>query len=311
MRRTGSWRSAAVTKIDPPAGSRQVVEPPPVAGHLLVLAVPHALVLDREALLGPGEVDSRDGSVADPDAVLGDRIGQVGAVDQQPQPRLLRRSGEPVGELGDPADVAAVAPGQAVGGRPHLAEEDQPRHEEPVEGDDGLVQRPDSCEIQRCSHRGGGRDTAACGDLGRREGPPRQQDAGDGAGGGPRGHGALHCILRAGQLHAPQDSGAPARRNGSRNEQAGDGVRAQFVRHRQRGAGVDVRVEPPPRRTSQLVGGHAARADSGRPAKYPADEVRRARWEASAPRNVPDAGACRPRPQVGRRDAAYGGVPGG
>ena len=57
----------------PPPGPGEPVEPPPITGHLLVLAVPHALVLERQPLLRPGEVDPGEELVADPHAVLRDR----------------------------------------------------------------------------------------------------------------------------------------------------------------------------------------------------------------------------------------------
>ena len=75
---------------DPPAGPCQAVEPLPVTGHLLTLAVPETLVLQRQLVLGPGEIDAADPPPVDPDGVLRDRPGQVGPVDQQSQPGFLR-----------------------------------------------------------------------------------------------------------------------------------------------------------------------------------------------------------------------------
>ena len=90
MSRTGSRSSAAVTKMTRQPARRQAVEPLPVAGHLLAFAVPEALVLQRQLVLGPGEINAADPPAVDRDGVLRDRPGQVGPVDQQSQPGLLR-----------------------------------------------------------------------------------------------------------------------------------------------------------------------------------------------------------------------------
>ena len=238
---------------DPPAGARQVVEPSPVAGDLLALAVPQALVLDRQPVLRPGEVDPARRSRSPIRTRTGRPAGQVGAVDQQPEPRLLRGAGEPVGELRDPADVGGSRARSGRGGRPDLAR----GRPVPARGTDPAATTASSSGWirpgpARCASGAVIGTPRACGDL------RVDRTAGSGARRRPRprrsGGDACTRRRRPGR-RAPRPRGLrrSVRTPRPRHEQAGDGEARAARASPAAGAGVDVREEAPPRGTPQLV----------------------------------------------------------
>ncbi len=227
-------------------------------------------------MLRPREVDPGDEAAAVADDELRDGSGQPGPGQHQPEPRLLRRARQTVGERRDRPGVPAVAPGQAEGRRTDGGQVDEPAGEEPVEVDDRAVQRVGPAQVQGGAQGRGDPGGPPGRHLLGRQGAAAQHDTLDRARAACRGDGAGHRVVRAGEVHTPEDRGGAPAHDGVPQQQPGHHLRADRVVGVQGRARVDVGVQPPPRRRPELGRREESRPHDRGPAERPAGQLRRA-----------------------------------
>ncbi len=294
----------------PPAGAEQPVQALAVLGHLLRCAVPRALVLQRQPVLGPREVHPRQEEPVRPDLVLGDGHRHAAPAEQQAQPRLLRRPGQAVREGEDAADVAAVAPGRRRRGCADVLQGRPRRDQEGVDRDDRVVERADRGQIQRRAHPTGHAGAPTADDVGIGEAPTAQAYAGHRAAAESRRQRDVDVVAGLRERDVPQHGGAAPARDRAGEEQPGGCDDAHGVREREGRARVDVREHPPPRRAAQLRAGEPAGPHRPRPPEQLSLQIGRSGRTRGHRRRLPRARVlARSSSTGGRRDARDGGVP--
>ncbi len=114
-----------------------------------------AVVLERELVLRPREVDAGHVPGAAPHLVLGHEVGESGAEESQPHPRLLRRLGLRIHQPGDIGDLPApTARPQYLGEREEVSRRELLKVREPVGRHDAGVEIAAGGEVVGCPQRG-------------------------------------------------------------------------------------------------------------------------------------------------------------
>ena len=189
---------------DAPTCLPQAVQPLTVLGELTWGCVPQPVVFQSHLARRPGEVHAGHCTGAIPDPVLGNGHRQGTAADQEPQPGLLRRSGQTVRERTRGSCTSRASAGAPCGEFSDSRELHDARVDDLIHRDDGLVEREKGGNPGRCRCRGrDGQIGTMPPVLGRNEGSAHPKSA-DPSRALRRRHRQLDVVERTHEIDAPQ-----------------------------------------------------------------------------------------------------------